>query len=205
MQRFILLFTMMLCVITMASATAVMATAVPLDMSGGCNYDGYISVAEKAHAMLYNPPADWGLGNRMVNTVFGQHSTAPSGRNYAWQFQVSSGTALPADGQVSTSYGLFQLVTTLDSEPLGGFVQTALGVNPNGILPLAGNVVRAWRPHSGSTNWPSAVASVTLPANQQLKYSSINFLVGGSNGKVLIYANYDNGQGGVDKIGRAHV
>jgi len=182
-------------------ASPAVASVEALDVSAGWNYDGYISNAESAHAFLYTPPGDWGLSNRMVSTVFGQHSSSTSaGRNYAWQFQVTGGTGLPDSGQIITAYGLFQLSTDLDAEPPGGYVQPPKGTNPNGLLPLQSNVLRAYRPHSGQTGWPSATASVVLPVGQQTYYSSINFLVSGSNGKTLLYADYDDGQGGSERV-----
>lgn len=183
-----------LTLITLAGATSARADVVPLDLSGGFNYDAYISSAESSHALTYNPPANWGLGSRMVSSVFGEHSAGATGRNYAWDDQTTSG--LPATGELSTAYGDFQLSTVRDAEPSGGYVQGPTGSPPT--LPLAGNALRVHRPHSGSTGSPSAVASAALPLAQQGTYDSINFLVSGNNGKVLIYADYDDGGGGVD-------
>ncbi len=187
------------CVLLVLAASAA-AEVVSLDISAGFTYDGYISDAEADHAYLYNPPGDWGLSSRMVHAVFGDHSTSPYGRNYAWQAQVpQGGTGLPDNGQITTSYGTFALCTTLDAEPVGGFVQTTKPTCPTGILPIAANVVRAYRPHTGQKGTPDVSASVTLPGDQQDYYDSINFLLSGSNGKVMIYADYDDGQGGVDQ------
>ncbi len=175
----------------------------PLDLSGGFNYDGFISNAEATHAMLYNPPADWGLARRMVNHVFGEHSSSflSAGNNYAWQHQVpSGGLGLPDDGIVTTNYGVFQLSTLLDNVPSGGYTQVPPPTNPAGLLPVAANMIRVFRPHSNVKGWSSATASVTLPSAQQTYYEGVNFLVSGSNGKVRIFADYDNGQGGINRV-----
>jgi hypothetical protein len=184
------------CLFVAACAASAGADVVALDLSAGFNYDGYISDAEDAHAYTYTPPADWGLGSRMVNAVFGEHTPGTSnGRTYAWQSQVpQGGVGLPNNGQITTAYGTFQLSTDLDAEPVGGFVQIAKPTTPTGLLPLQANIIRAYRPHSGNTNNPLASISVDLPANQQARYDSINFLVCGSEGKVLIYADYADGQ-----------
>lgn len=171
------------------------ADVVPLDLSVGYNYDGYISTAEANHAHLYNPPGDWNLGGRMVPAVFGDHAPGTgSGRLYCWDDQTTSG--LPASGLLTTSYGDFQLSTARDAEPGGGFTQPPVGTTPS--LPLASNVVRAYRPHTGGTGNPLAVASIDLPPAQQGHYDSANFLVSGNNKKVYLYADYDDGSGGVD-------
>lgn len=177
------------------SAASLNADVIPLDLTVGYNYDAYISDAEAAHSLLYNPPGNWNLGGRLVGTVFGEHSPGTgNSRTYAWDDQTTSG--LPADGVVTTSYGDFQLSTDRDAEPGGGYVQPSTGVTPS--LPLASNVVRAYRPHTGGTGNPLAVASIDLPVAQQGNYDSCNFLVSGNDRKVYIYADYDDGSGGVD-------
>ncbi len=180
--------------LTLGSATA---ETVPLDLSGGFNHDGYITWAEATHAALYNPPSSWGLGTRMVNTVFGEHSTGASGggRNLCWADQGSDGLA--ANGILTTTYGSFQLSTERDAEPAGGYVLGPVGSPP--VLPVSHNVVRVQRPHSGSTAWPSATTTVMLPVSQWSQYDSVNFLVAGNNTKALIYAEYDDGAGGLDQ------
>lgn len=170
------------------------AEVVPLSMTSGANYDAYITVAEANHAKLYDPPANWGLSSRMVNQVFGQHAAGATGRGYTWMDQTTSG--LPTNGALTTGYGPFQLSLARDAAPAGGFVVGPVGSPP--VLPVAPNVLRAFRPHAGTNGSPGATASVVLPPSQQAKYSSINFLVSGNNGKVLIYADYDNGAGGLD-------
>lgn len=171
------------------------AEVTPLSLAAGYNYDGYISQAEVNHSLLYNPPSNWTLTGRMVTTVFGEHSPGANGRAYSWSDQTTSG--LPASGTLATSYGSFLLSTGRDSIPPGGYVLQPAGAAP--ILPKADNVVRVSRPHSGSTSNPEASISFNLPVGQQTTYDSINFLVSGNNGKVLIYADYDNGSGGIDQ------
>ncbi|WP_309397559.1 right-handed parallel beta-helix repeat-containing protein [Cerasicoccus maritimus] len=176
-------------------ASTASADVIALDLTDGFNYDAYISEAEADHAFLYNPPGDWNLGGRMVHQVFGEHSPGTgSSRTYAWDDQTTSG--LPASGALTTSYGTFQLSTALDAEPGGGFVLPSVGITPS--QPIASNAVRAYRPHTGSTGNPLAIASMDLPVAQQGFYDSCNFLVSGNDRKVYIYADYDDGLGGVD-------
>jgi len=188
---------------TLLGGYAMGQDAVPLDLSAGFNYDGYISNAESAHAYLYNPCGDWGLARRMVNHVFGQHSSsfASAGVNFAWQHQVpGGGVGLPDNGTIATAYGTFQLSTALGNEPPGGYVQIPKPTTPTGLLPMASNVLWVYRPHSNLKGWATATATAMLPASQQTYYESINFLVTGSNGKTMIYAEYDNGLGGTDRV-----
>ncbi|WP_269539868.1 right-handed parallel beta-helix repeat-containing protein [Cerasicoccus fimbriatus] len=178
-----------------AGAASLIAEVIPLDLTVGYNYDGYISTAEADHAYLYDPPGDWNKGARMVPNIFGEHTFGTDfGRLYCWDDQATSG--LPANGVVTTSYGDFQLSTMRDAEPVGGFVQPSVGTTPS--LPVASNVVRVFRPHSGSTGNPGTITSIDLPVAQQGHYDSCNFLVSGNNRKVYIYADYDDGFGGVD-------
>ena len=171
------------------------AEVVSLDLSNGFNHDGYISVAEAEHAALYDPPENWGFINREVGRVFGDHFLSLWWLSYAWDDQGYSG--LPADGVINTDYGLFQLSTQRDAEPAGGYEY--LLPSEFTPLPTAPNVVRAYRPHSPDQNHPTASVNIDLPVAQQVRYNSVNFLVSGSEHKVFIYANYDDGAGGIDQ------
>ena len=189
--------------ISLISLTASGQEPEVLNLFAGFNYDGFISNAEAAHAMLYNPPAKWRLSRRMVNYVFGEHSSSftKSGCNYAWQHQVpSGGVGLPDNGIVTTNYGVFQLSTALGNEPADGYTQVPPPTKPTGLLPMAANMIRVFRPYSNMKGWESATATVTLPPAQQGFYESVNFLVSGSNGKVRIFADYDNSQGRVNRV-----
>ncbi|WP_086930766.1 PQQ-binding-like beta-propeller repeat protein [Agarilytica rhodophyticola] len=171
------------------------ADIVPLDISLGVNYDGYISNAEASHAALYDPPASWGFVSSDVGRVFGDHNLS-FGVTYSWDDQSDSG--LPSSGELTTAYGLFRLDTSRDAVPQGGFVLRPQGEPQH--LQTQPNVVRAHRPHSSSNTHPLASVDVTLPLDQQARYASINFLISGSGNKTMLYALYDNGQGDVDRV-----
>ncbi|WP_086930561.1 PQQ-binding-like beta-propeller repeat protein [Agarilytica rhodophyticola] len=171
------------------------ADIVPLDISLGVNYDGYISNAEASHAALYDPPSSWGFVSRDVGRVFGEHQLGFWG-TYSWDNQSDSG--LPVSGELSTNYGIFRLNTSRDAAPQAGFVLPPQGSTPQ--LSTHPNVVRAHRPHSPSLEHPGAAVDVTLPIEQHARYASINFLMSGSGNKTMLYALYDNGLGDVDRV-----
>lgn len=181
--------------LTFLAWASLFGEVIPLDLDTSYNYDAYISQAEASHATLYSTPSTWGLADRLVSSVFGEHSPGTAnGRTYCWDDQSSSG--LPADGEIVTGYGVFHLSTARDAEPSGGYTQSPAGAPP--LLPIASNAIRAYRPHSGATGNPQAVAYINLPASQCDYYDDVNFLFSGNNKKSYIYADYDNGSGGID-------
>jgi len=194
MKRMALVVVMMFVGLAMTASGGV----IPLDISGGYNYDGYISIAEQQEAVAYDPCADWGLGSRQVSAVFGHHSLSSGARSYIWQGQDGShpSDGLPTDGKITTSYGLFQLSTALDAEPGGGWGNPEIPkpTTPTGLLARSPNVIRAYRPHSGSTGAPTASVTALMPPAQQGNYTDINFLVAGDNKKCMIYAIYADGE-----------
>jgi len=161
------------------------ADPIPLDISSGLNYDGYISTAEHAEAHSYNPPENWTdptpIGSRMVKNVFGEHSFSNwnYGNNiFTWQHQVSeSDVGLPDDGVITSGDWTYQLITDLDAEPEGGWSnpEYAAPTNPKGLLPLKPNVIYVRKVH-GDTDPEYAHAEVILPAEQQDCYAELNML-----------------------------
>jgi MYXO-CTERM domain-containing protein len=177
-------------------AAAVQAAVVPLDLSDGYNYDGWISGAEVAEANAYSPPEDWGPSRRHVNAIFGQHYPL-GGKAHTFVFQdQTSGTGLPVDGVISQGDWTYQLNVTRDAEPAGGWgnPEYPKGTNPNGLLPRASNVVRAYAPHTRTADPATAKVSFSLAPAQQGLYESLNMLLVGSNDTVRFYADYVDGQ-----------
>src|SRR5688572_6813744 len=79
--------------------SSALASPVYLDLSDGLNYDAWVSEAEAAEAISYDPPEDWNAGNRRtVNAIFGQNGLWNATSTFAWQDQISSGVGLPTDG-----------------------------------------------------------------------------------------------------------
>ena len=187
-----------------AVASAAMGSLVEFDMTPLANWDGYISTAEHTEAQSYNPPADWGLANRMVKTVFGQHYFGQwsfGNRVFAWQNQVTSSyVGLPEDGKITAGTWTYQLLESArDAEPSGGWgnPEYAKPENPNGQLPTSNNVIYVYRGHSNIADPATAKLSVTLAAGDQGKYESINMLMHGNaaaNRLMRIYAEYSDGQ-----------
>jgi len=178
-------------------------TVIQIDMAAAGNWDGYISSAEQTEALSYNPPSDWGLGGRMVKNVFGEHSFPQwswGNRVFAWQAQVgASYVGLPDDGKITAGNWDYQLATHLDAEPSEGWgnPEYPKGTNPNGLLPLARNVIYVYRPHTGTADPATANYTTTLSAAEQGYYTGLNMLMFGNaaaNREMRIYAVYEDGE-----------
>ena len=187
-----------------AVGLARLATAgtVQIEMVDVANYDGYISDAERAEALSYNPPGDWGLGGKMVKNVFGEHSFPQwnyRNRVFAWQAQVgASYVGLPDDGKITAGDWDYQLATHLDAEPPEGWgnPEYSVGTNPNGLLPLARNVIYLYRPNTGTADPETANYTATFSASEQGYYTGLNMLMFGNAGasEMRIYAVYEDGE-----------
>ena len=187
-----------------AVGLARLATAgtVQIEMVDVANYDGYISDAERAEALSYNPPGDWGLGGKMVKNVFGEHSFPQwsyGNRVFAWQAQVgASYVGLPDDGKITAGDWDYQLATHLDAEPPEGWgnPEYSVGTNPNGLLPLARNVIYLYRPNTGTADPETANYTATFSASEQGYYTGLNMLMFDSSGvsEMRIYAVYGDGE-----------
>ena len=162
--------------------------SIALDLSSSFNHDGYVTMAEKDHADLYDPYGDWNLSGRSVWQVFGEHAgswTVTKAPTWDDEVFLQDEVGIPTDGVITTDYGDFELSTDRDAEPGGGFVQTSTGTSPNGVLPLASNVLY----FSGAND----TAEATLIPAEEDYYDSINFVFTGRNDQqVSIYANYEN-------------
>lgn len=179
-------------VILLLTGIGAKAQLVQLDLSGAYNYDNFISLAEQAEADSYNPPTDWGMTRRYVPQVFGEHGYDPMPFNG----QDSSTTNLPDDGIINQGTWTYQLNTTLDAEPGGGWggPEYAMPTTPTGLLPLAQNVVRTFSPHTGTANPPEATVSIPFLPGEQGMYSEINMLFTSSNDEFTVFADYSDGQ-----------
>jgi len=167
---------------------------VRFDLSAAWNYDGYISLAENDHARLYDPPGDWGLGNRKVSSVFGEHDSLP----YAcpvWEGQGAHAVGIPACGLVNTAWGTFTVPTEIDSPDIPDDPLPPPD-SPKGILPVVPNWLRVGGPGtSGET------VSVALQPGDRGQYESLNFILLGNDhhgGVVRLYANYEGEGKGAD-------
>ena len=171
------------------------AAVTQLDLSNGENYDAYISAAEVTEALSYSPSGDWGLTSRLVGAVFGEHSIYSFSRTPAFQSQTS-GVGLPDDGVITKGAWTYQLNTTLDNPPVGGWgnPQIAAPTTPTGLLSMARNVVRAYAIHTGTVDPPTATVTFDFIPSQQGQYSAINMLMMGSSEEFTIYADYSDGQ-----------
>jgi len=155
-------------------------TEYQIDMAAGGNYDAYITEAEATECK--------DTYNEQVPDIFDEHHIeAPygypyDGATFAIQSEISSGTALPNDGVITTSYGTFQLA--IDDRDDGGSPPTG----------AATNTLFCYKTNTGSPQ----EATMTFAAGEQQKYSSMNFVFEGK-GICYIYARYDDGEGGVDE------
>ena len=202
--------------VLMAVVPSAMAAQVQFQMTEDqCNYDGYISQDEANHGRLYDPRGEWGLARRSVGGhVFGEHF---ADRTMAWDSQTPSpetDVGIPDDGVITTSYGSFQLSTTLDSGavPTSPLMTTDDAPytntnypdqkydNPKGSLAMADNILRAWRNRDGLSSHASAIQTFMFQVAEQNYYTDINMLVQGSNEKVYLYAEYDDGAGGLEQV-----
>ena len=140
----------------------------PPIFSNGENYDAYISAAEVAEANSYDPSGDWGLTTRLVGTVFGEHSLYSISRTPAFQSQTLR-RRTPDDGVITKGTWTYQLNTTLDNVPVGGWghPQIAAPTTPTGLLSMAKNVVRAYSIHTGTVDPPTATVSFDFIPTQQ--------------------------------------
>jgi len=198
------------------ASSAMGGAAVQIQMTDAqCNYDGYISQDEANHGRLYDPRGEWGLSRRSVGGhVFGEHF---ADRCMVWDSQFADpedGVGIPADGVITTSYGSFQLSTTLDSgavptEPLmttddAPYTNTnypdQIWDNPKGKLAMPDNILRVWRNRDGLPSHASAIQTFMLDVTEQGQYSDLNMLVQGSNEQVSVHAEYDDGAGGLERV-----
>ena len=166
-----------------------------LDISRYYNYDGYVSAAEAEHAKLYDPADDWGLSDRQVMNVFGDHCLVPKSCP-VWEGQGAEGVGIPADGVIVTDWGGFALSTDIDSPDIP---DEALPppISPKGVLPLVPNCIRACDAASGGVQ----VRSVLLTPGDCGQYESLNFIMvgnGDQNGVIRLYANYEGEGEGID-------
>jgi len=178
-----------------SSAMADVAT-VQFDLSAAYNYDGYVTQAEADHAKLYDPPGDWGLSDRQVMNVFGDHASVPK-TCPAWDGQKTAGVGIPTDGIITTAWGTFALSTDLDDSDNIPAEALPPPDSPKGSLPLVLNTIRACDAATGGT----MIRSVSLAAGDRGQYESINFIMvgnGDQSGVTRFYANYEGEGEGIN-------